>query len=376
MTKNTLFNFLSRQKNSPLPDVKDRVLSTNSNNNAYYRLELPVKEKLRFELGNKRLMLTDHHVSVYEYENKENPNLSQYHYTAHLNDVSGATYRLHVYFDSNNQLAKNPILENAGQDHYQNLINHSELENQFTALAIRFTYPLIEALKKQQGECIKQLETVYETSMVTLNKALFEETSLQGMLCLVNDALQWLTELMPLVHKNHLLKDHRFLKTMQKSLQDRNHPLLEAVNSLPVSPSLAEEETNQSTEAPPLLHEGHAKNPQNHKKDGYSDPLEEFERIKAVFYALENEKDVPQQVKKIEELLMLIADFNLLHEEDVVDLDCLRQLQDFRLKAFTLGDSLFKRAFISGQLDLAEQMPSFYHRITPTYLAWALHQGD
>lgn len=67
-------------------------------------LAVPISGKSRF------LRLANHHLSFYEEYDPQNPLLSEYHYTAHFLDSDKHLYRLHVYFNNNNELTIAPLL--------------------------------------------------------------------------------------------------------------------------------------------------------------------------------------------------------------------------------------------------------------------------
>lgn len=376
MPKNTLFQFITQlKKNTSGADLKQFVLRVNSNNSSYYCMDLPVNEPIKFKLDKASLSLTAHHISVYENENKTNPNLSQYHYTAYFQDESGDNYCLHVYFDDNNQLTRSPTLDMSSLNNKPIDISHAE--KQFTTLAMRFAYPVITVLKKQQYDCIKKLRDEYESCMAKLNEAWFNpHLTSKDMQVLIEPALALSTKLIGLVNSKTLVKEHRFLEAMHKSLQESAKQWPKSVKS-ELSVVKMEEESTSAEQEEPLDHTSDNNDdnddnaPEQDAKDRSSSHVQDFEAIEDLYRQVNEEKNTPQQIEKMEALLSRIAEFILLHEEHV-DLDVLKRLQTFKLRLYETGSLLFKRVLIGEQFDLAIKMPSFYHQITPSMLALAL----
>ncbi|KTD00009.1 hypothetical protein [Legionella erythra] len=371
MPKNTLFQFITHlKKNTSGADLKQFVLRVNSSNSRYYCIDLPVNEKLKFKLDKASLSLTAHHISVYENENKANPNLSQYHYTAYFQDESGSDYCLHVYFDDNNQLTRSPSLDMLSLNNKAIDISHAE--KQFTTLAMQFAYPVIAALKKQQQDCIKELRDEYDSRMAKLNEVWFNpHLTSKDMQALIMPALALSAKLIVLVNSNTLVKEHRFLEAMHKSLQESAKQGPKPVKSELSGVQLEEDSSSTEHEEEPVVHISNNNTPEHDGKDHSSNHVQDFEAIKSLYCQVNKEKNTPQQIENMEALLSLIADFILLHKEHV-DLDVLNQLQTFKLRVYETGSLLFKRVLIGEQFDLAIKMPSFYHQITPSMLALAL----
>ncbi|QRN04356.1 hypothetical protein GH742_10970 [Legionella sp. MW5194] len=371
MPKNTLFNFITYLKQSNPDAGKEFVLKKNSNSTDYYLLSLPATEKIRVARDQGFLLLTDHHVSVYANQSKDNPNLSQYHYTAYFDDEKGVKYCLHVHFDGNNQLTRNPTLEKYLPDTGGETVNCASQEKSFTALAMQWTNPIINGLKKQQHERINALREKYDSHMVELEKVLFnDQMKAKETQSLIDAAFELSTQLLLLVTSKALSKEHRFLDAMRKALKEPKKPSSQTMKS--ESPEVEVDEATDSLED-----HGMFLPPESHNASGKVEQvpsvsyLNDFATIQDHWRAWNDNDAIPQQVKKIEALLQLIAEFTLIHGAQV-DWTCLRALEEIRMKVFAKGDVLFKRLVIGGQLDLANDMPSFYHRLTPVYLALAL----
>ena len=94
MPKNVLFNFIMSQ------DLQDFEPKVASNGSRYFLRELPLSsesETLSTSYG--ELSITSHHVSVYSDMEMD----SQYHYTADMVDTGGQKFKLHVYFNINDE---------------------------------------------------------------------------------------------------------------------------------------------------------------------------------------------------------------------------------------------------------------------------------
>ncbi|MFC7781749.1 hypothetical protein [Legionella taurinensis] len=371
MPKNTLFNFITFLKqNNPTTD-QEFVLKKNSNSTDYYLIPLTMTEKINVACGQGLLLLTEHHISVYANESKDNPNLSQYHYTAYLDDEKGVKYCLHVYFDGHNQLTRNPTLEKYLPDTGSEPIDITAQEKQFTALAMQWTYPIINGLKKQQYDRTSALREKYDSHMAVLEKALFsDQMKSKETQYLVDAAFELSTQLLLLVKSKALSKEHRFLDVMKKALKEPIKPSLQTMKS-----EVPDVEVDEMTDSPGDPEMFLPRVSHNASRKGEQAPsvshLNAFATIQDHWRALNDNDAIPQQIKKVEALLQLIAEFNLIHG-DQVDWTCLKALEELRVKVFSKGDVLFKRLVIGEQFDLAKDMPSFYHRLTPAYLALAL----
>lgn len=111
----------------------------------------------------KEYILTEHHLSYYELQDKKNYYLSQYHYTAYFIDQLGQEYRLHVYFDENDELL-NLRLDRKDKltDKYSQQERLSEqLQSNFEQMAVNNSFYVLADLRQQQDKLIHHLEKQY-----------------------------------------------------------------------------------------------------------------------------------------------------------------------------------------------------------------------
>lgn len=95
MSRNPLYHFLKS-----FPHYAEAIglkpeHDLNRNNQAYVRL--PLRNDMDVSLG--KLRLQNHHISIYQNEDQDNPWLSQYHHTAYFIDDFDNLYQSHVYFN-------------------------------------------------------------------------------------------------------------------------------------------------------------------------------------------------------------------------------------------------------------------------------------
>ncbi|WP_392538221.1 hypothetical protein [Legionella sp. 227] len=397
MAKNTLFNFLSQNESIvQLPQGHKLILGFNkSSQHYYYRIELPI-EKFSIKDQENMYTLDNHHLSVYENENRQNPKLSQYHYTAEFINPSGERYRLHVYFNAFDELIQNIAFEKATVDGYK-LIDSTHMRNQLIILALRHTEPLINNLRQQHQEKIKDLETHYQDCDQRLLKHFdSEQQNTTEILELTEEACGVLRELLPLVRSSSYTEALRFHEATARSLKKAPSTSVELITSTPSThgdnhvEDIVEEVPNPQDEAS-LKDEAssHDKAAQKEANPSYEkatqstktkvliiDKLAEELRALDIQFEELSKASREVQAKKIEQLLAKTYEINLTYERHI-QLKDLHQLQKIRRKLQKLEADLLPSLLFGNQFELAALLTSSHHLLrAEKFLAVALQTGN
>lgn len=391
MAKNTLFNFLSQNESIlQLPQGHKLILDFNkSSQHYYYRIELPIEE---FSIKDQGSMyaLDNHHLSVYENENRQNPKLSQYHYTAKFISQSGERYRLHVYFNAFDELIQNIAFERDTADGYK-LIDSTNMRNQLIILALRHTEPLINNLRQQHQKKIKNLETHYKDCDQRLLKHFDSEPqNTTEILEITEEACGVLRELLPLIRSSSYTEALRFHEATARSLKKARTSSVELMTSTPSTnrdnhvEEIAEEVSNPQDEASSHDQAAQKEAKASHEKATQSTKPKVFiidklaEELKALDTQFEELSKAPTEVqaKKIEELLAKTYEINLTYERHL-QLKDLHQLQKIRRKLQKLEADLLPSLLFGNQFELAALLTSSHHLLrAEKFLAVALQTGN
>lgn len=160
MSKNSLYNLIA---NSPISQIKLGELKISvsqrehKKGKQYFMFELPIENAIKIE----NLQLISHHVSVYEGPLVKQDVYSQYHYTVYFKDEADQVFRLHVYFDLNDNISGEPILSlQIDEDHYK-AIDSQKMNMSLITLAKISTASLMKHLRACQISTIEQLQKNY-----------------------------------------------------------------------------------------------------------------------------------------------------------------------------------------------------------------------
>ncbi|CAM2850684.1 coiled-coil-containing protein [Legionella steigerwaltii] len=382
MAKNTLFNFLSQNEDIVrlLPEHSLVLDFNKTSQHYYYRIELPI-EKFMVEDQENHYLLDNHHISVYENENHNNPKLSQYHYTAEFINQSGERYRLHVYFNAFDELIQNIAFEQETVDGYK-LVDSKTMRNQLIILALKHTEPLIKELRQQHYEKIKGLEAHYKDCDKKLEKYFdLDQKNAAEILAITEEACKVLKELIPLIRSSSypgFLRFHeasaRALKKALEHITSTQKPDRNGVEASEDVQDIAEENSNTQDESPlqgDLHDEGDPKEaPFSHEKmRQITKPtnlvIQQLEKeIRTLGTQFEELSMAPMEVqaKKIEQLLAKTYEINLTYEHQI-KLNDLHQLQKIRRDLQKLEADLLPSLLFKGQFELAALLTSSHHML-------------
>ncbi|WED44533.1 hypothetical protein [Legionella cardiaca] len=409
MSTNTLFNFIDLHILSldlGAIHCNKLELDKNKDGHLYYRCELNQSTKpVILKNGNEIYTLSEHHISIYQIEQRNNPSLSQYHYTAYFTDSKGMVFRLHVYFNDNDELTMNTVFSRKEQGSFIP-VKTEDLESKFIELAVTSVKPVISALRKNHNNQISTLERRY-IQLEKEAKALFGKKEKDTeYLAKLNAICVTLKALIPLVRKSPYQQIYRFITRTKASMQARIiEETTTPANEPPKQQTLVAASIPAAEEKAPLITENHtflsmvaeeaslaldspnaetsakfnsekktpserktfAAKPQKPKK--YDRALK---RLHLAFEQLQT-SDTTAQAKNIENLLAQTYEFLLLFEEkETLSFEVIQEIDNLRRNIHLLGESLLVSLLFEKKFTLAAQLPSFHHLLTDKYLNLAL----
>ncbi|KTD63316.1 hypothetical protein [Legionella shakespearei] len=148
MSKKALYNLIRMNHGTTtfaLPSGIYLADKTHTSGGRYFLFELPNVNKTRID----DLVLSSHHVSVYESPTGKIDLKSQYHYTAFFHNAAGEEFRLHVFFDSRDFLVTAPLLSVLREGKYEP-VNSDDLDEVFAHLATTACSELVTFLRAAQ----------------------------------------------------------------------------------------------------------------------------------------------------------------------------------------------------------------------------------
>lgn len=233
MPQNTLFNFLTYRngkENTPFKHAMSVTLKKTAESKNYFLISLP-QIKCTIAGMNKLFKLTQHHISVYQFESKDQSQLSQLHYTAEFVDEEKNEYRLHVYYDHKDQVVSGPQFCKKTGD--KKSITTTKMNPELLELAETSISNIIVEIREQHLREYNSVERQY--------RDLDEKFSLYFDKQNVNrdDYLSLLEQLIEATHSMTLLtshlyysRQHRFLMRMlEMGLQRYSTPRKESLQS-------------------------------------------------------------------------------------------------------------------------------------------------
>lgn len=390
MAKNTLFNFIKLQLSGKNIPTSHWVLDTNKEGHPYYRLELTKNHNFKIKDQAQEYTLQDHHISIYKSEQRNNPNLSQYHYTAYFRDKQGLIYRLHVFFNAFDQLTQNPVFELETKDGFK-AIEAKHLEESFIRLALDTTGSVIADLRKQYSDTVQALETRYSELDIELGN-LFEITKehYSAYQKKLEETYGILEQLIPLVRHTFYKNAFKFLRETRKSLPESTGARI--VVGTPKENSKKEQEVDSEVEmnssskiqaisVPPGVGTNLNASNGSHQKheeiaSDSSTNVSEFERelatLQSSFKTLKTEDDIAQG-KKLEQILASTYQLSMVSDQLGATPSGLKQLQNLRQEILQLGTRLLPTLLLKNQFSIAKDLISFHHLLTAKYLNMAIH---
>ncbi|CEK10455.1 hypothetical protein [Legionella hackeliae] len=390
MSKNTLFNFIDLlfSANLPIPQCKQVELDRNKEDSKYYRLELDHNQPVILGKGIEKYTLTQHHISIYETENSSNPQLSQYHYTAYFSDANGKNFRLHVYFNANDELTMKAVFSREDKEGFTP-IEAEKLESEFINLATTNVQPIIAELRKRHCEKIKELEERYsklqqEAAMLFQKK----DENKKAYLDKLNSLCDTLEYLIPLVKHGNYKSILRFYLSLKRSI-DSAPAEIESLRDTSIDEqstdllsSTTEHESEETKTERTQDNDTASENTnvltthQIRKVKKQHGAHETLNKLNSQLSSLK-ELDRVSQANGIEELLLNIENFSLKYEQNTdFDLTIISELQNLHLQVRSLGEKILPALLLENQLDLAQKLVSWHHLLDEKYILLALQKGN
>lgn len=170
MSKNILYHYVSLYFDA-LTKKYSIEKKTNLKGASYFLFGLTTPDhQLMDEKTNQNYQLIQDHLSIYETEKNNNPNLSQYHYTASLTTLENIRYTLHVYFDRNDVLTQSPILKQEDEKDGEPINLSEGLSYLFVSLAKNSVRPILLDLRTQLKNAREDLKNQYHRLDIELSE--------------------------------------------------------------------------------------------------------------------------------------------------------------------------------------------------------------
>ncbi|KTC86490.1 hypothetical protein [Legionella brunensis] len=386
MPQNTLFNFIDSHVVSntpPIPLYANLALDRDREGHRYYRFELERSNPVILKSETQEYRLLDHHVSIYETEYRDNPNLSQYHYTAYFKNREGTKFRLHVYFNANDKLTMKAAFARKNADTFT-AINTEKLEDEFIGLAIANVKPVITNLRKKHTDIVKTLEKQY-SQLEQEARILFSQRDdkFDEYIEKLEEICTTLKALIPLVRHKTYKEIYKFIAHTKHSMEaqmiaETSSTTVEADTKSEImeAPSADEIANSSNVHILTALSRKKRRIPQ-HKNESSSKLETQVLQLTASFKELATSDEIAQ-AKNIELLLTKIYGLSLLLEERTdAPFEAIQQLDNLRRDLHQLGEKLLPTLLLAKkEFVLAGQLTSFHHLLTDKYLNLALQMRN
>lgn len=227
MSKKALYNLIQANfgsGNFTLPTGISLINKTHTSGTRYFLFDLPKPMQTRID----DLVLTSHHVSVYEVPTGKIDLKSQYHYTAYFQNASGEEYRLHVFFDFKDGLVTRPLLSILSTGDKYESVQSEDNDEEFTHLATTACNELISYLRTIQNNTIETLQS----QLSELEKQLEQLSQLSNdqieygkdYLRIISDQIELLKELNKISNKSgHIVKQMRWLIASKEIIESSTY---------------------------------------------------------------------------------------------------------------------------------------------------------
>lgn len=374
MNQNVLFNFIRSNPVDLGSKIKSPTLAKSSKGQLYFRFELENSDEIIIHGEKDQYFLTDHHVSIYETENKANPYLSELHYTAYFMNRAEERFQLHVYLNHYDELTVEPVFSIASSPAGSYTpFPQKGLSFSFFNLTKRFAIPLITGLRKSHADKVIELEQEYlelESQAETLSESsTFKSKAYFDKL----DAIcQKLDQLIPLVSNSEYQKIRHFILKMktalQKQLADTKSEETKYVReSLEEEPSVTIIKNNDLVPSP---ENSVIKINQLLKKTS------KFEReLKDLLLEFNSLREATDEIKAllISKVLNKTYELSLtLEEESEISPGMLEELQKIRLETQQLAQKLLPRLIFTNHFEAAKHLSSAHYLMKEKYVNLAL----
>lgn len=376
MSKNRLFNFIQYQinKSPESPIYLDFKLAKNLSKKRYYRLDLPRKTDRESIIGYE---LITHHLSIFETEARTNPFLSQYHYTAFFKNQEGNHFKLHVYFDSHDEIAMKPVFLIEETLKRYKPFPSDELNHYFIDLAKENIVPLLKIFRLAQTEVIERLENRYY-ELEKEAEALFETEGFHSDIYFLklDEICTALSQLIPLTDNNKYLKIHCFVSKLKERGRnlDKSTLMEDIVVEQPLKKIIITEKEEFFVPLP-----SHSSSEKNQPSPKEKEALSFETQLQNLIF--QSKKIKVKETKDshlsflISHILTEINALSCLIDENT-PMTAIQQLKNLHQEIQEQGQKIFPRILINGELEAAAQLVSFHDLIEQKHLNFALQMRN
>lgn len=372
MNINHLYYFIDQHLSDEQKFTQGYQYAVSQRGQRYYRLSIPVSTTLHY-LDNDSLKCIEQHISVYQVEDKNDPNLSSYHYTGHFVNKHGQPYRIHVYFNQNDQAIKTDFSLLTSEETYEALPHSKEL---VIALAQSQMGQKIFSIKNQLCEHILILEAQYQKiDLKASNLSKNWQANPDEYIQTIKEARKVLLTLDKLVKHNHYAMAALFLHRLQQNLKEEHAHFVKEAKQEPVNieatSSSVDAIIETSAYSPTLFPSRKTIRKSNISLDKPINELcAQFEKLKL--------EPLDVQLDKWEYFLREKNSLSLLLEgrDHSVTSTALAQLKAMHDELMQQGKNNFTRSILLKQFDKCAQMPSFYYLLDNKLYQLALLQGN
>lgn len=370
MSKNALYNLIGTKLDLGSDDIPATRVSklTHSKGKKYYLFELPVDE----QVGVGDYTLTSHHISVYESSTAKLDLKSQYHYTAFFEDKSGEQFRLHVFFDSRDNMVSQPLLTRVTDDDFIP-VDCSEFEEDLKIFADLSKADLVKFLREKQKQELDLLQNEYdkqEKKSADLSRNMLKNKS---------QFLEFLDRQVALLKRMQSYSNNpasisstqRFLQNVKKNVESTNFE----TESVSAKKSVASSTSDAGTSRKSKKH----KHPAVSKpvldrpvviKPSLAQLVADLNSRLEGYKLLDTAQSIPLIVRLYEELRE--KEWEVDFGTYAAKLEDLRDLKQFRVNIEKAGTSLLQTTLLKDILDEAEKLRVFYPLLPDSIASYAL----
>ncbi|KGP63534.1 hypothetical protein EP47_12190 [Legionella norrlandica] len=390
MSRNALFNLVKDKINkAKISGAIDFSELTHSKGTKYYKFELPLDKEIT--IG--EYTLSHHHVSIFEKPYGWIDSISQYHYTAYFKNQLGTEYRLHVYFDSEDNFVNRPLFSRVTSENEYIPVDCEENEEVFKLLADRSTRDLVKYLRGEQQLVVEDLKKqfeVLESQLTGISESmrgkeehleiLDRQIDIQKSLLLYSNFTPGIRKALKhlLSYKKALMAEIEWSSISELTLipiEDKQEAEVEPVITRSVS---AKREKPSSSKKPSFFAE--ASSSKSHtvqkkpakKEEDLSVLINKFklqvEQIKAI--KLEDEQLIKQVVNLYAEFKNI--DWKYEFGDYSASIEDIKNLKALRTKIEGIGVNLLQRLLAKGQYQLAEEIAPFFPLLSSNMVLYAL----
>lgn len=224
MSKKALYNLIQANfgsRNFTLPTGISLINKTHTSGTRYFLFDLPKPMQTRID----DLVLTSHHVSVYEVPRGKIDLKSQYHYTAYFQNASGEEYRLHVFFDFKDGLVTRPLLSILSTGDKYEPVQSEDNDEEFTHLATTACNELISYLRTIQNNTIETLQSQLSELEKQLEQLSNDQVEYgKDYLRIISEQIELLKELNKISNKSgHIVKQMRWLIASKEIIESSTY---------------------------------------------------------------------------------------------------------------------------------------------------------